>query len=52
MDRRHHRLRLDSGRHGIAEWEHKHSNLTLDELAEGLARARRILRHTPTAKSA
>ncbi len=47
-----HRLRLDAGRHGIAEWERKHGNLTPDELAEGLARARSILRRTPTAKSA
>ena len=47
-----HRLRLDAGRQGIAEWERKHGNLTADELAEGLARARSILRRTPTAKSA
>ncbi len=47
-----HRLRLDAGRHGIAEWERKHGNLTPDELAEGLARARSILRRAPTAKSA
>ena len=46
------RLRLDAGRHGIAEWERKHGNLTPDELAEGLARARSILRRAPTAKSA
>lgn len=47
-----HRLRLDAGRHGIAEWERKNGNLTPDELAEGLARARAMLRRTPTAKSA
>ena len=47
-----HRLRLDAGRHGIAEWERKHGNLTPDELADGLARARSILRRTPAAKSA
>lgn len=47
-----HRLRLDAGRQGIAEWERKHSNLTPDELAEGLARARSILRRTHTANSA
>ena len=47
-----HRLRLDAGRQGIAEWERKNENLTPDELAEGLARARSILRRTPAAKSA
>ena len=30
----------------------QHGNLTPDELAEGIARARSILRRTPTAKSA
>ncbi len=47
-----HRLRLDAGRHGIADWERKHGNLTADEIAEGLARARSILRRTPATKSA
>ena len=47
-----HRLRLDAGRQGIAEWERKNGNLTPDELAEGLARARSILRRTPAAKRA
>ena len=39
-----HRLRLDAGRAGIAEWERKNGTLIADELAEGLARARTILR--------
>ena len=33
-----HRLRLDAGRRGIAEWEREHGALTAEELAEGLAR--------------
>ncbi len=48
-----HRLRLDAGRRGIAEWERKNGTLTADELAEGLARARAILRRSaPSRKSA
>ncbi len=38
-----HRLRLDAGRRGIAEWERQHGTLTTEELADGLARARAIL---------
>ena len=38
-----HRLRLDAGRRGIAEWEREHGALTVEELAAGLARARAIL---------
>ena len=38
-----HRLRLEAGRRGIAEWEHEHGALTAEELADGLARARAIL---------
>ncbi len=38
-----HRLRLDAGRQGIADWERQHGALTSDELAEGLARARAML---------
>lgn len=38
-----HRLRLDAGRRGIAEWEDEHGPLTPDELADGLARARALL---------
>jgi len=40
------RLRLEGGRHAIAEWEHDHGPLTPDELAEGLARARSLLGRT------
>jgi hypothetical protein len=38
-----HRLRLESGRRAIAEWEQEHGPLTPDELADGLARARSLL---------
>ncbi|MGI9033848.1 MAG: hypothetical protein ACR2HY_09300 [Acidimicrobiales bacterium] len=38
-----HRLRLEAGRKGIAEWERDHGALSPDELADGLARARRLL---------
>ena len=38
-----HRLQLEAGRRGIAEWERQHGALTADELADGLARARAIL---------
>ena len=38
-----HRLRLESGRRGIAEWEGEHGPLTAEELADGLARARALL---------
>ena len=47
-----HRLRLDAGRQGVAEWERQHGALTPDELAEGLARARAMLRRQPSRKSA
>ena len=47
-----HRLRLDAGRQGIAEWERSHGNLTSDELADGLARARAMLRQQPSRRSA
>jgi hypothetical protein len=48
-----HRLRLDAGRRGIAQWERKNGTLTADELADGLARARAILRRsTMSRKSA
>ena len=40
------RLRLDAGRRGIAEWEREHGPLTAKELADGLARARSLLRST------
>lgn len=38
-----HRLRLEAGRRGIAEWERQHGALTAEELADGLARARAML---------
>ncbi|MDP9463759.1 MAG: hypothetical protein M3P52_03975 [Actinomycetota bacterium] len=48
-----HRLRLDAGRRGIAQWERKNGPLTANELADGLARARAILRGSaPSRKSA
>jgi hypothetical protein len=47
-----HELRLATGRKAIAEWEHEHGPLTADELAEGLARARALLRRTSTGRSA
>ncbi len=48
-----HRLRLEAGRRGIAEWERQQGPLTADELAEGLARARRLLgRPTNSRRSA
>lgn len=47
-----HRLRLDAGRQGVAEWERQHGALTPDEIAEGLARARATLRRQPSHKSA
>lgn len=47
-----HRLRLEAGRRGIAEWERQHGPLTAGELADGLARARAILgRGTPKRKA-
>jgi VIT1/CCC1 family predicted Fe2+/Mn2+ transporter len=45
-----HRLRLDAGRRGIAEWERKHRPLTADELAEGLSRARAMLRRSTSSR--
>jgi hypothetical protein len=47
-----HRLRIDAGRKGVAEWERQHGSLTPDELAEGLARARAMLRRRPSRESA
>ena len=41
-----HHLRLDAGRRGIAEWEREHGPLTAEELADGLARARLLLRRS------
>ena len=47
-----HRLRIDAGRQGVAEWERQHGALTTDELVDGLARARAMLRRQPSRKSA
>jgi predicted transcriptional regulator len=38
-----HRLRLEAGRRGIAEWEQENGQLTTEELAQGLAQARALL---------
>ncbi len=42
-----HRLKLDAGRRAIAAWELEHGQLTATELAEGLARARKMLGRRP-----
>jgi hypothetical protein len=42
------RLRLDAGRRAIAEWEADNGPLTVEELAEGLARARAVLGRSAT----
>ena len=42
-DTANHRLHLEAGQRGIAEWEQEHGPLTPDELADGLARARVLL---------
>ena len=47
-----HRLRIDAGRKGVAEWERQHGALTPDELVDGLTRARAMVRRQPTRKSA
>lgn len=47
-----HRLRLESGRRGVAEWEAEHGPLTESEIAEGLARARALLGRAPSKRSA
>lgn len=46
-----HRLHLEAGRRGIADWEREHGRLTSDELADGLARARSLLGRTPVKRS-
>jgi hypothetical protein len=43
-----HRLRLQAGRTGVAEWEAEHGPLTAEELTEGLSRARALLGRQPT----
>jgi hypothetical protein len=45
-----HRLRLEAGRRGIAEWEAEHGALTAEELTEGLARARALLGRAQTGR--
>ena len=47
-----HRLRIDAGRQGVTEWERLHGALTPDEIADGFARARGMLRRQPSRKSA
>lgn len=47
-----HRLRLDAGRRGIADWERENGPLTQNELAEGLAQARALLGRPSTGRSA
>ncbi len=47
-----HRLRLEAGRRGVAEWEAENGPLTPRELAEGLAHARDLLGRAPSAQSA
>jgi hypothetical protein len=47
-----HRLRLEAGGLGIAEWERQHGRLTADELADGLARARQLLGRSNARRSA
>ena len=47
-----HRLRLEGGRRGVAEWEAEHGPLSEKELAEGLARARELLGRSASMRSA
>ncbi|MHB8329674.1 MAG: hypothetical protein ACYDD6_08640 [Acidimicrobiales bacterium] len=47
-----HRLRLEAGRRGVAEWEAEKGPLTPEELAEGMARARDLLGRASVAQSA
>jgi len=47
-----HRLRLEAGKRGIAQWERQHGALTTEELADGLARARAILRRPASKRKA
>jgi hypothetical protein len=47
-----HRLRLEAGRLGVAEWEAEYGPLSERELAEGLARARQLLGRTASKRSA
>jgi hypothetical protein len=45
-----HRLRLEAGRRGVEEWEQENGPLTEEELAEGRARARKLLGRAPRTK--
>lgn len=47
-----HRLRLEAGRQGVAEWEAEHGPLSERELAGGLARARELLSRTSAKRPA
>ena len=48
-----HRLRIEAGRRAIADWEREHGPLTPEELADGLAKARKLLgRPTGASRSA
>jgi predicted transcriptional regulator len=40
-----HRIRMEAGRRGIAEWEAENGRLTVEELAAGRAWARDVLGH-------
>jgi predicted transcriptional regulator len=42
-----HRLKLEAGRHALAEWERENGPLTEAELAEGRKRARASLGRAP-----
>ena len=47
-----HRLRIEAGRQVFVEWERQHGALSPDEIADGLARARAMLRRQSARKSA
>jgi hypothetical protein len=47
-----HRLRLEAGRRGVAEWEADNGSLSEAELAEGLVRARELLGRRASRSSA
>jgi hypothetical protein len=47
-----HRVRIDAGGQRVAERERQQCALTPDEIAEGLARARAMLRRRPSKESA
>ena len=47
-----HRLKLEAGHRGVAEWEAEQGPLTEQELAQGLARARELLGRSRVERSA